>query len=275
MTTLAQYDPNLLEKLGLTVEQAQELEAQGISLEQYAETMQDAAQLEENAEILPVRYRIVAQAAAFQNEATGEIIQKLRVRVPFFHTSRVLFAPQNEGESAPPLCTSHDGKLGRYVADDGLISYRKCQGCPFDQFGSDPNGGRGKACKTVRRIYLLEENSQVPAILGLPPSSHRAWDQFVSALRFRGQLVSSYEIELSLETKRNGAFVWSQLQPPKIIRELSPAEKFRVVSIGKELEARHKTITMGIEDYLQVNVENSNGATAEETAQGETAGHTA
>ncbi|WP_041708617.1 hypothetical protein [Alicyclobacillus acidocaldarius] len=89
------------------------------------------------------------------------------------------------------------------------------------------------------------------------------------------QLVSSYEIELSLETKRNGAFVWSQLQPPKIIRELSPAEKFRVVSIGKELEARHKTITMGIEDYLQVNVENSNDATAEETAQGETAGHTA
>jgi len=273
MTLPVQFDEELLRKLGLTVQQAQELESQGITIEQYAETMQEAAQLEENAEIVPVRYRIVAQAAAFQNDATGEIVQKLKVRIPFFHTTRVLFAPQGEGENAPPLCSSHDGKTGRYVAEDGVLSYRKCQGCPFDQFGSDMNGGRGKACKTIRRLYLLEENSQVPAILNLPPSSHRAWDQFVSALRFRGQLVSSYEIELSLETKRNGAMTWSQLQPPKIVRELTPIEKFHVVSVGKELEERHKAIVVAIEDYLQVNVDNA--ATTGNETQTETSGQPA
>lgn len=254
MTTnaLTVYDQALLARLGLTPEQAQELEQNGISLQEYAELQAEAARLEEHAEIVPVRYRIVAQAVAFSNEATGEIVPKLRVRIPFFHTTRVLFALQEEGEASPPLCTSHDGKIGRYTAEDGIQSYRKCQGCPYDRFGSDFNGGRGKACKTLRRLYLLEENSQVPAILNLPPSSHKAWDQFVSALRFRGQLVSSYEIELSLEVRRNGAMTWSQLQPPKIVRELTPLEKARVIAVGKELEAKHRTVSVEIEDYLSV-----------------------
>ncbi|MCL6549130.1 MAG: hypothetical protein K6T30_09515 [Alicyclobacillus sp.] len=257
------YDQELLERLGLTAEQAEELAANGISLEEYAELQAEAERLEQNAEIVPVRYKIVAQGGAFMNEATGELVQKLRVRVPFSHTARVLFAQQTEGEAAPPLCTSHDGKIGRYTAEDGIQSYRKCQGCPFDRFGSDFHGGRGKACKTLRRLYLLEESSQVPAILNLPPSSHKAWDQFVSALRFRGQFVSSYEIELSLEVRRNGAMTWSQLQPPKIIRELTPLEKARVIAVGKELEGRHRAVTVEIEDYLTIG---GTGAPAEAAA---------
>jgi len=268
MTTLAQYDPNLLQRLGLSVEQAQELAENGISLEEYAQLQEEAAQLEAEAEVVPIRYRIVGTAGAFQNEATGEIVQKLQVKIPFFHTTRVLFAPQSEGESSPPLCSSHDGRVGKYLDENGITCFRKCESCPYNVFGTDPNGGKGKACKTLRRIYILEGESLVPAVLNLPPSSHKAWDRFVSAIRFKGQLVSSYLIELSLEIKRNGPMTWSQLTAPKIIRELSPLEKVQVLKIGKELEAKHRSISVEISDYLAVDgVSDAQPSAAEETAQ--------
>lgn len=269
MTLPVQYDMELLQRLGLSVEQVKELEENGISLQEYAELQEEAAKLESNAEVIPIRYRIVGAAGAFQNEATGEIVQKLQVKVPFFHSARVLFPAQSEGESAPPLCSSHDGKIGRYQDENGIICYRKCNTCPFDQFGTDPNGGKGKACKTLRRLYILEGDSTVPAILNLPPSSHKPWDKFVSAVKFRGQLVSSYLIELSLEVKRNGAMTWSQLTSPKIVRELSPLEKVQVLKIGKELEAKHRAVSVQIDDYLAVDgVPESSQSTVEgETVQ--------
>ncbi|MDI9261291.1 hypothetical protein [Alicyclobacillus sendaiensis] len=268
MTLPVQYDMELLQRLGLSVEQAQELEANGITLEEYAQLQEEAAQLEAEIEILPVRYQIVGTAAAFQNEATGEIVQKLQVKIPYFHTTRVLFAPQSEGESLPPLCSSHDGKIGKYQDENGITCFRKCESCPYNVFGTDPNGGRGKACKTLRRIYILEGESLVPAVLNLPPSSHKAWDRFVSAIRFKGQLVSSYLIELSLEIKRNGPMTWSQLTAPKIVRELTPLEKARVLKIGKELEAKHRSISVEISDYLAVDgVSDAQPNATEETAQ--------
>jgi len=114
----------------------------------------------------------------------------------------------------------------------------------------------------------LEGDSAIPAIVNLPPSSHKAWDKFVSAIKFRGQLVSSYLIELSLEVRRNGAMTWSQLTAPKIIRELSPIEKVQVLKIGKELEAKHKAVSVEISDYLAVDgVSDAQPGAAEEAAQ--------
>ena len=68
---------------------------------------------------------------------------------------------------------------------------------------------------------------------------------------------------------------WSQLQPPKIVRELTPVEKFHVVSVGKELEARHKAVSVEIEDYLQLDAATENAAPQTETEQASTAGQPA
>ncbi|PWI56055.1 hypothetical protein [Sulfoacidibacillus thermotolerans] len=252
--SITAFDQNYLQRLGINEAEAKAIVEAGFTLEEYEATLATAQELESNAELVPVRYKIIAQAGAFMNEATGEVIPKLKVQIPFFHTSRVLFPKQEQDnqEGTMPLCSSVDGKAGQYVDENGVIMPRSCQGCPFDVYGSDFNGGRGKACKTMRRLYVLTADSDVPAVLNLPPSSLKVWDQFVSAVRFQGQFVSSFEIELALEIKRNGANTWSQLKQPTVVRALTPVERMRVLKIGKELEEKHKSYKVSVDDYTAI-----------------------
>lgn len=67
-----------------------------------------------------------------------------------------------------------------------------CAGCPNNEWGSDPNGGRGKACKQTRRLILLPAHameggadglrSAEMAVLDLPVTSVKNYSSFVNAL---------------------------------------------------------------------------------------------
>lgn len=69
-----------------------------------------------------------------------------------------------------------------------------CAGCPNAEWGSDPGGGRGKACKQTRRLVLLPamvlnaENSAEAiksaemAILDVPVTSVKNYSQYVNVL---------------------------------------------------------------------------------------------
>ncbi len=256
-TAITTFDSNYLQQLGINETEAKAILEAGYTLEEYEATLGTAQELEANAELVPVRYKIVAQVGAFMNEATGEIVPKLKIQIPYFHSARVLF-PKQEGddhqEGNVPLCSSVDGKAGQYVDENGVMMPRSCQGCPFDVFGSDLNGGRGKACKTMRRLYVLTADSDVPAILNLPPSSLKKWDQFVSAVRFQGQFVSSFAVELALEIKQSGANTWSVLKQPAVVRALTPVERMRVLKIGKELEEKHKAYKVSVDDYMAIDL---------------------
>ena len=67
-----------------------------------------------------------------------------------------------------------------------------CHDCPKAEWGSDPNGGRGKACKQTRRLVLIPANAldEGPeklktaelAIMDIPVTSVRNYSQFVNTL---------------------------------------------------------------------------------------------
>lgn len=67
----------------------------------------------------------------------------------------------------------------------------KCEGCPKNAWGSDPRGGRGKACAQTRRLVLMPasainsaqdiQKSEV-AIAKLPVTSVRYWSAYVNQL---------------------------------------------------------------------------------------------
>ena len=66
-----------------------------------------------------------------------------------------------------------------------------CAGCPKGAWGSDPRGGRGKACSQIRRLVLAPasaaESPQAMqeaelAILKLPVTSTRYWAAYVNQL---------------------------------------------------------------------------------------------
>lgn len=68
---------------------------------------------------------------------------------------------------------------------------RGCSTCPFHEWGSDPKGGRGKACKETRRLVVLpadcvssaeEVEKAEMAIVDIPVTSGKNYSNFVNAL---------------------------------------------------------------------------------------------
>lgn len=65
-----------------------------------------------------------------------------------------------------------------------------CTACPHNQWGSDVNGGRGKACKTTRRLGLLPASAASDgsaakaeiALLTIPVMSVKNWGNYVNRL---------------------------------------------------------------------------------------------
>lgn len=84
--------------------------------------------------------------------------------------------------------------------DDGMAPHANvskppndtCAGCPNNEWGSDPNGGRGKACKQTRRLILLPGHAMDSgpdalrtaemAVMDLPVTSVKNYSSYVNAL---------------------------------------------------------------------------------------------
>lgn len=116
------------------------------------------------------------------------------------------------GTGAPPVCSSPNGRIGFFadapsdkqiedamgarVAHPGVVlvtqqdaefpDHFDCAVCPMNQWGSEHQrkgtGGKGKACKEMRRLLLLIDGWTLPALMSLPPTSIRAWDTYCSGL---------------------------------------------------------------------------------------------
>lgn len=68
---------------------------------------------------------------------------------------------------------------------------RLCHGCPKNEWGSDPKGGRGKACKEGRRLIILPADAATSAdaartaemaIIDIPVTSGKNYSNFVNGL---------------------------------------------------------------------------------------------
>lgn len=95
----------------------------------------------------------------------------------------------------PPQCSSRDGLAG--IGDPG----GECRTCQLAQFGSD--GGRGQACKQQAMWFLLREDSFLPVVLGLPPTSLKAAKQYMLALAGAGIRFNQVVTVVGLEKDKN------------------------------------------------------------------------
>lgn len=58
-----------------------------------------------------------------------------------------------------------------------------CAACEKFEWGSDPNGGRGKACKERRRLALIPaDGSSEVVLLSIPPTSLKNWANHVAKI---------------------------------------------------------------------------------------------
>ena len=129
-----------------------------------------------------------------------ETVQALTGVIVHHHPVNVYWEHDFDGSGGLPDCSSPDGKRG---LDTRTGEIRDCAACPFNQFGS---GGKGsaKACKNTHRVYLLRENDALPILLTLPPTSLRAFkDYLAKRLIMKGKRSADVITCIKLKREKN------------------------------------------------------------------------
>ena len=197
-------------KMTLFGKQRAALAEVGIDLENIIETYKYFAERRhEDPELKIPTYRakIPAGGGRFFEIVTGveeydTTVDRFRGVVANFHNCNALF-PNPEPSSEPPVCSSPDGVKGLDLLSAEI---KDCASCSNNQWGSGNGSRRGKACKNMRRLYILVEGSNIPIVMTLPPTSIAAWEKYKSVV-LGVQRYTPYDVvtEFSLSTAVNGA----------------------------------------------------------------------
>jgi len=150
------------------------------------------------------------------------------------HLANAYWAPgDDESSDKPPDCVSYDGYLP--AANAQKKEADTCQSCRYNQFGSG-GGGRGKACKNMRRLVLVTVIDGEPMFLrlSLSPTSLKAYTKYVKDLAPH-RTPFSVSTTFSLEERKNGLQKWSVVKLT-FGYDLTPDQFKQARALGRELE---------------------------------------
>lgn len=167
-----------------------------------------------------------------------DYVKSIEGIIVYNHASNAYWAAGSEyDDSSMPLCSSFDGKSG-FGTPGG-----SCEVCPMNQYGTDMNGGKGKACKNMRTLYILRSGEVMPIQLSLPPTSLRPFTDFVNAVFVTRQRPTwSAIVQIGLKRQDNGTNQYSvatfrkidDLAPEQLVQIRQYAANFR--SQAKEMQ---------------------------------------
>ena len=151
---------------------------EGMSDEEREELMDEMGDLDENTGIQCLKIKIPAGGGkAFEVETEDpsdpDVMKEIQGVIIFTHRMNAYWPEKfGGGDSAaagsnPPECSSWDAKSGLNAVTGEV---RTCDNCPHNLFGAD---GAGKACKNMRRIYLMMNGRPDVYLLSVPPTSIR------------------------------------------------------------------------------------------------------
>lgn len=141
---------------------------------------------------------------SLEGEDSDRVIQGVIV---YFTTPRGKWdAPLDQNDPAPPSCSSPDGVVG-YGNPGG-----PCKTCKFNQWGSDPKGGRGKACKEKVLLFLYREGQVIPLVVQVPATSLKNEFNHRLALSSAGLRHWEAVTELTLVKDTSGSIPFSRIR---------------------------------------------------------------
>jgi hypothetical protein len=187
------------------------------------------------------------------------------------------FWPSKDNNNTPPSCNSIDGKTGYGDTLDGKgICQRSCTSCPMNQYGTaiDTSGqqGKGKACKNMRRLYVMTEDETIaPKILSLPPSSlgaytadWRAKNIVLAGLRSHATLIN-FQLEGKNISGKEVGIVKCALAG-QVAPEVAPKLK----AMQENIKTKYMNVAITGEDYNTEHPNNNEAPTQTgETYQGQ------
>jgi len=158
-----------------------------------------------------------------------EETKTLRGIIVAVQKSRGYWKEELEGEGTPPDCSSNDGETG--FGEPG----GSCLTCPLNQFGSGKNGSKG--CKEIKNVFLLTENSMLPVILQVPPTSLKALRKYSvqltgADLRQLSGVVTEFTLQ---KTKSRSGFTHSAISL-RMVADLTGEQKQSVKRFKEAIE---------------------------------------
>lgn len=150
--------------------------------------------------------------------------------IPIHWADARTYWPGKDITHEPPHCWSVNGKT---PAPDGLFGdlgaraeenrprmvlgsptpIRTCAGCPMDEWGSAPDGGKGKACKQQKLLFVLEEEAMLPMLIAVPPTSLKpvraAMVELTATTRSH---YSGFLLEFTLVKRSNGSNDYGEIE---------------------------------------------------------------
>jgi hypothetical protein len=163
------------------------------------------------------------------------------------HPVNAYWAIKYSGENNPPDCSSMDGKEG--VDQDG--NRNPCNSCPHNEWGSDEDG-RGKACKNMRRIYILPKGEMFPLLLTLPPTSLKNFSNYL-AKRIIGKGRRSYNVLTKVSLKKavsSGGITYSQASF-SLAGVLSEEDAKKMEEYSRGIKAITRKLEVAADEYIQ------------------------
>lgn len=147
---------------------------------------------------------------------------------------------EESGGGSPPDCSSQDGITG--VGDPG----GDCATCPFAQFGSD-RSGRGQACKANLLLFTMTEDSVIPLVVKVPPSSIQPVRKFMLRLAgFRTPMWGAV-VSLTLQKAKNAAGIDYFQIAPSLASRLSEQDAATMRRVKDELGPVLSAVTVDVE----------------------------
>lgn len=153
----------------------------------------------EGCQMRPPQIGIIAAAQLFRMPDGSQVKQIEGVLIDSNRCNAYWKADMSAGGSGnPPDCASFDGVKPYTEAP----VHADCAGCPMNKYGSGKDGS-GKACKNMRRVHVLAQGELIPYRLTLPPTSLRAFDDYMTALTQKGRPCQTVVTAITLAKAKN------------------------------------------------------------------------
>lgn len=188
------------------------------------------------------------------------------------HPINAWWKEKYSGQKNPPDCFSLDGKMGLNTKTGEL---RPCVTCPMNQWGTavDDKGNptKGKACKNMRRVYLMQPGNMFPILLAVPPTSLPAINDYISK-RIVSRNRRSYDVvtKITLKKEKNAGGIEYSACVFGIAGALEENLRKQAEAYSMQIKPITRTIQIAEEEYY---IEGENGKGAYRPAGPSPGGH--
>lgn len=138
----------------------------------------------------------------------------------------------DSGGGSIPDCFSMDGIVPSHDSDN--IQSDDCASCPQNKFGS---AGRGKACKNMKRIFIVMDGEMLPYRLTASSANIKPIDRYVTQLSSKMVPYQLVVTKFSLkQTKNQDGVEYSELEMKAVSTISDPKEAQRIKRMFDDLK---------------------------------------